>query len=311
MTKILKTLHWQWVLLIILAFIWGSSFILMKKGLIAFSGDQVAAFRISFSFFIFLPLIIKNVKKIKRQFIFPLSTVGIIGTGIPAFLFANAQETIDSALAGMLNSMVPLSALTIGLLFFNMKVKWHNILGVVIGFFGAAFLIIGGKDSIQIDDVVAPLLIIIATLCYGLSINVTKYRLSELDGFSISALSFFIIGPIAVIYLLFSDFTAALETGVAGISLFYIFLLSFFSSSVAVVFFNFLIKYASPIFAASVTYIIPIFAIGWGILDGEDIQTQDIAWISLIISGVYLVNKKKLNFTLTKFRFSKNKNDKA
>ena len=115
--------HWQWILLVVLAFVWGSSFILMKKALLTFSDMQVAAFRMFVAFAVLTPYVLPNLKHLNGKVIFAFIAVGWFGNGIPAFLFAKAQTVVDSALAGMLNSLVPLFTLLLGLLFFNIKVR--------------------------------------------------------------------------------------------------------------------------------------------------------------------------------------------
>jgi len=286
---------WQWLILIFLAFIWGSSFILMKKGLISFTNSQVASFRIFFSFLFFMPFFIPRIKKINRHNIKSLLIVGIIGNGIPAFLFTKAQTQIDSSMAGILNSLTPLSALIIGLVFYKSRFKIINILGVILGFMGAFGLVYQGNLSTGPDqNSWYALFVVAATICYGTSVNEIKHKLEDLDGLSIAALSFMFIGPIAGVHLLFSDLHTSFSHPYAFQSLGFVLILAVFSSVLAVVLFNILIKYTTAIFGASVTYIIPIFAVFWGIFDGEKITLDQLFWIIVILIGVYLVNKKKL-----------------
>jgi drug/metabolite transporter (DMT)-like permease len=284
----------QWGLLIILAFIWGTSFILMKKGLESYTNIQVAAFRIFFSFIIFLPIIIKRLKKINRNNIKSLLLVGFLGNMIPAFLFTKAQTQIDSSLAGILNSVTPLFTLVIGILFYKSRVKLINITGLVLGFIGAMGLIYNGTAEFLKGNSWYTLFVVIATACYGITVNEIKYKLENLDGVTIACLSFFFTGPVAGILLLFSDFSATVHTENYLRNLGFISILALFNSVIAVTLFNILIKYTSAIFAASVTYIIPIFAIFWGIFDGERISLDEILWSFVILLGVYLVNKEKL-----------------
>jgi drug/metabolite transporter (DMT)-like permease len=285
---------WQWVLLLILAFIWGTSFILMKRGLESYSNKQVAAFRMFFSFLIFLPVIIKRIKKINKKNIKSLLLVGFVGNMIPAFLFTKAQTQIDSSLAGILNSLTPLFTLIIGIFLYKSQVKLINIIGLVLGFLGAMGLIYNGTADFLKGSHWYAVFVVIATLCYGISVNEIKYKLKDLDGVTIASLSFFLIGPAAGIMLLFSDFSVALNTENYLRNLGFIAILALFSSVIAVTFFNILIKYTSAIFAASVTYIIPIFAILWGMFDGEKITINEILWGFVILLGIYLVNKGKI-----------------
>lgn len=290
--KILETKAGQYVLLTILAFIWGTSFILMKKGLQSFTYTQVAAFRIFISFIFLLPFIIKHIRKINKSNLKSFLIVGFVGTAIPAFLFTKAQTQIDSALAGILNSTTPLFALIIGMTIYKTSPKWYNIIGVLIGFVGAAGLMFKGETGIFDSLNWYALFIILATTCYGINVNEVKTFLSNYGGLAITSLGFLMIGPWAGIYLIFQDYSFALSTPDYLLNFFYIVLLALFSSVIALVAFNYLINYTTALVAASVTYIIPIFAIFWGILDGESLTVFQLAWMGLILGGVYLVNKK-------------------
>ena len=286
---------WQWAMLIFLAFIWGTSFILMKKGLQSFTNSQVASFRILFTFIFFIPVFIPRIKKINKNNLKSLLIVGIIGNAIPAFLFTKAQTKIDSSLAGVLNSLTPLFTLLIGLILYKSHVKLINIIGLILGFLGAVGLIYkGNSGGFELQTGWYSSFIIIATFCYGISVNEIKHKLHDLDGLSIASLSFMFVGPIAGINLLFTDLAGSFSHPQALTNMGYIVLLAVFSSVVAVVLFNILIKYTTAIFASSVTYIIPIFAIFWGIFDGEKVRIEEFLWMSVILIGVYLVNKKKL-----------------
>lgn len=286
---------WQWAMLMILACIWGTSFILMKKGLESFTNNQVASFRIFFTFLFFIPFYFRRLKKINKKNIKSLIIVGVIGNAIPAFLFTKAQTQIDSSIAGILNSLTPLFTLLIGLFFYKSHFKIINIIGLILGFMGAVGLIYRGvPGGFQLHKSWYSIFVVVATLCYGISINEIKYKLAELDGLSIAVLSFMIIGPFGGINLLFTDLQTSFAAPHAIQNLTLIILLSLFSSVIAVVLFNILIKYTTAIFAASVTYIIPAFAIFWGIFDGEKVSIDEVLWILVILIGIYLVNKKKL-----------------
>lgn len=290
---------WQWSLLIFLAFIWGSSFILMKKGLRSYTHDQVAALRMFISFLAFLPFGIKSFKKITKENYKSLILVGYIGSAIPAFLFTKAQTRIDSSLAGMLNSMTPLFTLIIGLLFYNSKARLIHAVGIFLGLIGALGLIMytSGRGELFSNINYYGLFIVIATICYGINVNQVKYKIKDLNGLELTALAFMFVGPFAGIYLLFSDFSFALSTPDYLLNLGYISILSVVGTMMALAIFNSLIQYTSALFGSSVTYIIPVFAIMWGLFDGEKISVFHFLWISLIFIGVYLVNLKKRNET--------------
>ena len=272
--------------------VWGSSFILMKKGLQSYSFDQVAAFRMLFGSLFMMPLAFKNFRILTKKDTPSLVIVGLVGFAIPAFLFTKAQTRLDSSVAGMLNSLTPLFTLLIGLAFYKSKVKIIGIIGILAGLVGAIGLIYKRDLNLLEGFNVYALFIVVATICYGINVNVLKHRLSHLGAVQITAVSFFFVGPISGIYLLFTDFSGVAQTPDYILNLVYIALLALFSSAIAIVIFNALIKHTTAIFAASVTYIIPLVAIFWGMADGEAIGLSQIVWMVVILAGVFLVNRE-------------------
>ncbi len=285
---------WQWVILIFLSFIWGTSFILMKKGLASYTNHQVGAFRLFFAFLFYIPIAVTRLRLITKKNLKSLLIVGFIGNGLPAFLFTKAQTQIDSAIAGILNSLTPLFTLLIGLILYRSQVKLINIVGIFLGLFGAIGLVYKGPGELIYRTNWYAIFIVVATLCYGISVNEIKYKLHDMDGVTIASLGFFLVGPFAGLSLLFTDFSHALSTPDYLQNLGFIAILALFSSAVAIAIFNILIKHTTAIFATSVTYITPIFAIFWGIFDGEKITLDQFLWVAIILVGVYLVNKQKL-----------------
>jgi len=263
----------------------------MKKGLESYNHMQVAAFRIFFSFIFLLPLTIRHIKVISKDNIRSLIIVGLVGFAIPAVLFTKAQTRIDSSLAGILNSLTPLFTLIVGLLIYRKSAKWINVVGLLIGFVGAFGLIWKGELEIFKGINLFALFVVAATICYGINVNEVKFKLTKLSSVQITSLAFLFTGPIAGLYLLFSDLSPAAQTPDYLVNLGYIALLALFSSVIAVLVFNHLIKHTTPLFAASVTYIIPFFAIMWGVADGEHIGILQFLWIGVILLGVNMVNK--------------------
>jgi drug/metabolite transporter (DMT)-like permease len=283
----------QWLFLIFLAFTWGSSFILMKMGLQSFDNLQVACLRILISFIFLFPIMVKNLKKIKKDQWLNILIAGFLGSGIPAFLFTKAQTQISSSLTGMLNSLVPLFTVVIGLLFFGMSFRKLKGLGALVGLIGAIGLLsVNGGISISNDDFLYASLVVLATICYATNVNFIKTRLVEVSSLNITTFGFILIGPASGIYLFTTDFTTILQSDPdAWLNLFYIALLAVFGTAIAVILFNMLIKKVSPVFASSVTYIIPVFAIFWGIIDGEIIKPSELLFIAIILTGVYIINR--------------------
>ena len=283
----------HWIILIILSVIWGSSFILIKRGLDAFSFEQVATIRI-FIAFIFLSLLgRKFYTNIPIKKLWPLFLTGVIGNGIPPFLFSKAQTYIDSGIIGILNVLTPLFTILIGILFYNLKVKTINYLGVAVGIIGTIYLLLPQSEELNDKTVYYCLLAILGTACYGWSANILKTNLQDLNAIQITTISFSFIGPWAGIYLFCGDFLEIMQNHPKALSSFgSVAILAIMSSAIAVIIFNKLIKMTGPLFATSCTYIIPIVAIIWGVSDKEIITIQHIIGFVIILGGVYLVNKR-------------------
>lgn len=277
-------------IMFLLAFIWGSSFILMKRGLEVFSYTQVADLRMCLAWLSLVPFVWNKMGKLAKKHWIPLAIVGIFGNGIPAFLFTKAQTQIDSSLAGILNALVPLFTLIIAVMVFKTKVKTHNIIGVLIGLTGAVWLIAG--NGLVTDNIHFAGFVVAATICYAISLNTIKNYLGQLKPILISGVAFFFVGPPTLIHLFGTDFFELMNNDPnAWSGLGYLLLLAIVGTSFAVVLFNKLVAQTTAIFASSVTYLIPVFAIMWGIIDGEQIQIHHLLGTGIIFGGIYLVNK--------------------
>jgi drug/metabolite transporter (DMT)-like permease len=285
----------HWLLLFVLVLIWGSSFILMKRGLDSFASAQVAAIRIMLTSIVLMPVAFMRIKRITLKEFGLITLTGITGNGIPAFLFTYAQTGIDSSTAGILNSLTPLSTMVLGLIFFKYKMKWYNAAGVFIGLAGTAGLLSmsGGKDFVF--NFHYGVFILLATILYALNLNIIKRYLKSTDSLTIASFAFFAIGPFATIYLFgFTPFVSVIMSGTAAVVSFgYIAILAIVGTALATVLYNMMIKRTNVVFAASVTYLMPVVSLMWGIGDGEVFEVVYLVWIFLILFGVYLVNKKQ------------------
>jgi drug/metabolite transporter (DMT)-like permease len=277
---------WHWLVLGLLSLIWGTSYILMKKGLESFSIFQIASLRVFITFICLLPVAIKHIGKINKENILSLLVIGVLGNGIPAFLFPMAQTRIESSLAGMLNSLSPVFTLVIGIVVYKRKGIKTQIAGLILGLIGAVGLICNRSFTFNSYG----LFVILATFLYGFSANEVS-RIKGINGLQITSLAFFLIGPIAVIHLLFTDFSAALHTENWLRNLGFIAILSVFGSATALALFYLLIRDTSPVFASIVTYFIPVVATIWGIFDNEHLTSTMLISVLFILAGVYIINK--------------------
>lgn len=285
---------WQWIILFFLAFIWGSSFILMKRGLEVYDHKEVAALRLCISFLCLFPFAIKHFKSIEKKYWKYLAIVGIFGNGIPAFLFTKAQTGLSSSLAGMLNSLVPLFTLLLGLLIFKTKFKANRFIGAFIGLIGAIGLITSNGIDVNNSELSYTFYVVVATMCYAISVNTINTYLKDISSLKITSASFLFVGPPILLYLFSTNFIATTaNNNSATIALFYVAVLAIFGTVISLILFNMLIKKTSGVFATSVTYLIPIIAIFWGTLDGESINFAQIISIAIILIGIYFINKFK------------------
>jgi drug/metabolite transporter (DMT)-like permease len=288
----------QWLMLLILSFIWGASFILIKRGLRSFDLFQVASLRMLIAYLILLPFAIKRLHLLKKdkRLIWLFIEVGFIGNAIPSYFFTWAQQYIDSSFAGILNTTTPIFAFLFTVFWFKHKVDKTKWIGLIIGFIGVIGLLLAkGMDNFTSGNGIYALVIILASIFYGVNVNVIKEYLHDFDGLTMTSLAFFFVGPFVIIQLLFfSDLPQHFTYPTALQDLLYISILAILGSVVAVVGLNTLIHYSSAIFASSVTYIIPVFAILWGFFDGETIVATQIIFALVVFSGIYLLNKHRV-----------------
>ena len=285
----------KWIYLIALSLIWGSSFILIKKSLIGLSPLQVGSLRIVFSSIMIFLIAFNKIKTIQKDKWRWIAVSAVIGTFLPAFLFAFAETQIDSAVAAILNSLVPMNTVLIGLAVFKISTTKIQSAGVIIGFIGTSVLIISGSDLNPDQNYLYSGLVIICSILYATNVNLIKKHLFDVNAVAIAAGQFFVIFVPSIIVLVYSGFfdLEFRNNDLLYDSLLYVLLLSFFGTAMAKILFNKLIQISSPVFASSVTYSMLIVSVLWGILDGELFNINQAVATILIIIGVYLSNKKK------------------
>lgn len=282
--------------LILLSIIWGTSYILIKKSLLFFTPYQVAALRLGISALAFLPLIARHIKKVRRQDIPLLIVVGLAGTGLPSFLYPAAQTHVSSSVAGMLSSLTPLFTFILAWLAFGMRVKALQAIGILVGLGGALLLIFSrdtgnGNDNFQLAYAG---LIVLATLCYATSSNVVKARFQKTSALTITVVSFFLVGLPPLIWCLTGagviEIVSQQPDGWKG--LVYVSILALFSTVLASIVFFRLIQITSPVFSSTVSYLVPVVALAWGLVDNETIGLSQVFAFGLILIGVFLSRGK-------------------
>ncbi|WP_149205581.1 DMT family transporter [Flavobacterium johnsoniae] len=282
----------KWAYLLVLSLIWGSSFILIKRGLVGLTAIQVGSFRIIFAALFLLIVGFKSLGKISRRQWKFVAVTSFFGTFTPAFLFAIAETEVDSSIVAILNSLTPLNTLVLGILVFGIQFQKRQVLGVFIGLLGCLLLVLSGDSAGGTQNYLYVLLVVIATLSYAINVNLIKKYLSDLNSLSITTGNFAILLIPALIILSTTDFSQRMHIQEAQHSILFVMILGVLGTGIANVLFFKLIQISSPVFATSVTYLIPIVAFFWGLLDNEMLTPIQFFGAFIILIGVYLSAKK-------------------
>ena len=291
----MKNANSKWLYLIVLALIWGSSFILIKKSLLGLTPYQLGALRTIITGVFLFAVGFKSLKSIKKEEWKWVILTGFLGSFIPAFLFAIAETEIDSAVTSILNSLVPLNTVLFGFAIFKIASTKRQILGVIIGFIGTSLLILKGAELNPEQNYLYAGYIIIATCLYALNVNIIKKYLQYAKPLSIATGNYVAIIIPAIVILCFTDFfnESTYAHPEFEMSMVYIVILSLFGTALAKVLFNTLVQISTPVFASSVTYLMPLVALIWGILDGEGFSLMQAVGSLIILLGVYLSHKRQ------------------
>jgi drug/metabolite transporter (DMT)-like permease len=282
----------RWYLLIVLSLIWGTSFILIKKGLDGLTPFQLGSLRVIFCALFLLAIGFKSIAKIPLGQWKYIALTALFGTFLPVYLFAYAETGISSSVSAILNSLTPLNTLIIGAAVFGLSFRRRQLFGVVIGLLGCALLVYNGSVTNPSQNYSYSLFVIVASLCYAVNVNLIKKYLSGLSPLSISTGNFavMLLPALLVLFLSgFADIAAQPETHKA---MMYIAVLGIVGTGIANILFFRLIQMSSPIFASSVTYLIPVVACIWGLLDNELLSPLQIIGAGIILVGVYFSARK-------------------
>ena len=265
----------------------------MKKGMLVFSSAQVAAIRLTTACLVLLPFVLIRLKEVERKKVIYMLLMGLSGSGIPAFLFTEAETQVSSSVAGILNGLTPLFVLLIGIAFFRMKFSLLKMAGILLGFAGCAALILFSKGEEASTDAYYAMLIVVATFLYGLSNNIISKFLQGCNPILMTGVAMALMGPFAFAWLITTDFTTRLHEAHAMPALASSMALGAIGTSIALVTYNYLIQTTGALFGSTVTYFMPLVAIAWGMADGETIGAMDFVALAAILFGVYLVRRGK------------------
>ena len=291
----MKNQYVKWLYLAILSLVWGSSYILIKWGLVALTPLQLGSLRLLITTIALLMVGYRSLRGLSKYHLKWLAITGYVGTFFPAFLFAFAQQYIDSAIAAILNALTPLLTIIFGLLFFRIDILKKQYFGVGIGLLGSIGLVWGGLQTASNINPIYTLLILAASCCYAINIHFIKIHLAQVGVMAITLGNFVFMAPAALVVLICSDFFTPQTLSHPEIypAIGYITILALAGSAFAKYLFNKFVKITSAVFASSVTYTLPIVALFWGVYDGEVITQFQLLSTAVILVGVYLSHTKK------------------
>lgn len=284
----------KWGTLIILSIIWGSSYILIKKGLTGLTPVQLGSLRVIITTLLIAPIGYNKIKHIPKNKMKWVAISAFVGSFFPAYLFAFAETEISSSVTAVMVSLTPLFTLLISVIIFGEELLKKQVIGVIIGFLGIIVLINNELLSSSFN-ILYVMFIVLAAFCYAVNANLLKYKLPNIPALGIVFMSFLFMFIPAFIVLFFSDFPFSDFTSNPLIleSIVYIVILALFGTAIAKVLYIKLLAISTPVFSVSTTYLMPVVAIFWGLLDGEDFKLIQFVGTSIILIGVYLVTKKK------------------
>jgi drug/metabolite transporter (DMT)-like permease len=274
--------------------VWGSSFILIKRALLGFTALQLGSLRIVFASTFLFVIGYRSLRTLTLRDWKWIFMAGLLSSFFPPFLFALAQTQLDSGVTSIFNSAVPLFTTIVGIALFGVVITKRQIAGVLIGLFGTLALILTGMEFDPNQNYWYSVFILLSAIGYALNINIIKKHLGHLSPLAVTTGSFAVAFVPALVIVFYSGFFNEIGSNVQmQYSLWYLLALAFLGTAVANIYFNKLIHLSSPVFAASVTYTIPLVAILWGVWDGETINLYQLIGGAIILFGVYLVNRKK------------------
>ena len=289
----------KWALFLALCLIWGSSFKLMEESATVINPQRLAALRIFSAAIVFLPFALFHIRSIPREKLALVALNGIIGNLLPAFLFAYAlnDPAITGPMGGILNALTPLCVVLIAIIFYKDRVALHRLLGIGIGLVGLCLLtllpVIRDDAALTIARLLPTLSILTATILYGFNVNLVGHKLQGINPIKLATVSLgFMIIPTTACLFYFDFFSLNFQDADVQIAILKGSGLGIAGSAIATIIFYSLLQRAGGLFASLVTYGIPVVAVIIGWIDNIDIDPLQILCLGIILSGVYLVNKR-------------------
>ena len=282
------------IIFVTLSFMWSLSFVFYRVGVPEFGSLAFASLRVIFAGLVMLVFVLlkkKNRDGIKQHWKM-LSLVGIFSAALPFVLFSFSAQSVNAGVLAVLNASVPMMSGFIARIFFKDRLSKKQALGLVIGVVGVIILMSeslfgGGEQGKGLVEGLLPMgYALFACVGYALGANITKNYLYDVSPVAITAGSL-IIGSLIMLPVVFTEFPYGKAISIkAWVS---VICIGVFSTAIALIFMNQLIKNIGPTRATSITLVIPIFAIILGyLLLGEALNIQAIIGSIVILIGTYL-----------------------
>ena len=285
----------QYILLVLLGAIWGSSFFLIKITLESITPVTLTAFRLFFASIVLSGLVLILGKRFPRD----LQTwgyyalIGVTGNILPFVLISWGELHIDSGLAAILMAIIPLTALLIAHLWTeDEKMSLPKFVGTVVGF-GGVILLVGPEALNGLgDSVFGQLAVAFASFCYGASsVYARKVGLVKLDpivnGSGILLCASLMALPMAFIV----EDPMSLEPSLLSIGS--LLMLSIVSTAIAYIILYYLLGAVGATFTALNNYLVPVFGMIWGFLFlSESYELEAFIALSVILLGIIITQIK-------------------
>ena len=271
----------------------------MEESATVIDPNRLAALRIFSAALFFLPFALRHVRSIPTEKLGLVALNGTIGNLLPAFLFAFAlnDPAITGPMGGILNALTPLSVVTIAILFYKDRIAVNKLMGIGIGLAGLILLtllpVIRQQTELTVAKLLPTLAILTSTVLYGINVNLVAHRLQGIKALHLASVSIALMIIPTSFLLWYFDFAAlAFENPDVQVAIWKGAGLGIAGSALATIIFYRLLQMAGGLFASLVTYGIPVVAVVIGWIDNIYIDPLQILCLGIILSGVYLVNKK-------------------
>jgi drug/metabolite transporter (DMT)-like permease len=275
---------------IALAAIWGSSFLFMRFAVVDFGAIPTAAMRVTIATAFLVPLMLwKGHARAFRANWLAICIVGVVNSALPFALFSFALLAITTGLSAILNATVPLFGAVVAWLWLKDRPTGTRVLGLAIGFLGVALLAWDGASFKPNASGIAPawavLACLLATVCYAIAASMTKRYLSGLPplvtatGSQVGAAAGLLLPALWMWPAQLPGTRAWLAVAVLGL----------LCTGIAYVLYFRLIEQTGPARALAVTFLVPVFALLYGLLFlGERVTPWMLACGAIVVCGTAL-----------------------